>query len=33
MPRELVFLTPADARRMEAAEEYGALSFALAMHG
>jgi len=30
--REMIFLTPADARRMEAAEEYGALSFARAVH-
>lgn len=28
----MVFLTPADARRMEAAEEHGALSFARALH-
>lgn len=31
MPRDLIFLTPADARRMEAAEEHGALAFARAM--
>ncbi|MBZ5521335.1 MAG: GNAT family N-acetyltransferase [Acidobacteriia bacterium] len=29
--RDLIFLAPADARRMEAAEEHGALAFARAM--
>ncbi len=29
-PEEMIFLSPIEARRMEAAEEYGALSFAQA---